>query len=218
MDIKADENTVIVFDLDDTLYNEVDYLRSAYMKFAKELEPDSWQQLFAHIFSLYRNKLDAFEYISTTYNLSKPDLISSYRNHIPLIKPFDGVLKIFEEIKGKNAKLAIITDGRKITQMNKIDALGLTPYLDHIVISEEIGSEKPDKRNYSAIEERFNRTSYYYIADNVKKDFVSPNGMGWQTIALMDRGLNIHANAHSKKEQEYLPLYYISSFSEITIS
>ncbi|VAW10216.1 Putative FMN hydrolase; 5-Amino-6-(5'-phosphoribitylamino)uracil phosphatase [hydrothermal vent metagenome] len=218
MDIKADENTVIVFDLDDTLYNEVDYLRSVYMKFAKELEPDSWQQLFAHIFSLYRNKLDAFEYISTTYNLSKLDLISSYRTHIPHIKPFDGVLRTFDKIKGKNAKIAIITDGRKRTQMNKVDALGLTPYLDHIVISEEIGSEKPDKRNYRAIEERFNKTSYYYIADNVKKDFVTPNGMGWQTIALMDRGLNIHANAHLQKEQEYLPHNYISSFSEITIS
>jgi len=218
MIIKADENTVIVFDLDDTLYNEVDYLRSAYMKFAKELEPDSWQQLFAHIFSLYRNKLDAFEYISTTYNIAKQDLISSYHNHIPHIKPFDGVLKTFERIKSRNAKLAIITDGRKLTQMQKIEALGLTPYIDHIVISEEIGSEKPEEKNYRAIEERFNKTSYYYIADNVKKDFVTPNRLGWRTIALMDQGLNIHANAHLPKNQEYLPHSYISSFSEIVIS
>jgi putative hydrolase of the HAD superfamily len=217
MDIKADENTVIVFDLDDTLYNEVDYLRSAYMKFAKELEPNSWQQLFAHIFSLYRNKLDAFEYISTTYNLSKPDLISSYRNHIPCIKPFDGVLKIFEEIKGKNAKLAIITDGRKLTQMHKIKALGLTPYIDHIVISEEIGTEKPDEKNYLAIEEKFNKALYYYIGDNVKKDFITPKKLGWQTIALIDRGLNIHANAHSYSKQEHLPHHYISSISELIV-
>ncbi len=218
MDIKADENTVVVFDLDDTLYNEVDYLRSAYMAFAKELEPESWQQLFAHIFSLYRNNLDAFEFISTTYNITKTDLISSYRNHVPHIKPFDGVFRTFDKIKGKNAKISIITDGRKLTQMNKINALGLAPYLDYIVISEEIGSEKPNKINYKAIEERFNKTSYYYIADNTKKDFVTPNGMGWQTIALVDRGLNIHANAHVQKEQEYLPHNYIFTFSELTVS
>jgi len=217
MNIKADENTVIVFDLDDTLYNEVDYLRSAYMKFAKELEPDSWQQLFAYIFSLYRNKGDAFEYISTTYNIAKTDLILSYRNHVPFIKPFDGVLRTFDKIKRKNAKIAIITDGRKHTQMNKIDALGLMPYLDHIVISEEIGTEKPDEKNYLAIEEKFSKTLYYYIGDNVKKDFITPKKLGWQTIALIDRGLNIHANAHSYSKQDHLPHHYISSISELIV-
>ncbi len=218
MDIKVDENTVIVFDLDDTLYNEIDYLKSAYKEFAKELEPNAWQQFFARIFSLYRNKLDAFEYISTRYKVPKPELVSKYRNHIPHIRPFEGVLETFQKIKDKKAKIAIITDGRKATQMNKIEALGIIAFIDYIVISEEIGSEKPNEGNFKAVEEKFNLDSYLYIADNYKKDFITPKRMGWQTIALMDHGLNIHSNAHAYLKQEYLPHGYISSFSELGVS
>ncbi len=217
MDIKVDQNTVVVFDLDDTLYNEIDYLRSAYVELAKALEPNAWQQLFIRLFSLYRNKLDVFEYISTTYRISKTELISKYRSHTPNIQPFEGVLTTFQRIKDKKGRIAIITDGRKATQMSKIKALGLIKFIDHIIISEEIGSEKPDRANYKAIEEKFNLGAYFYIADNVKKDFITPNKLGWQTIALMDRGLNIHANAHLNLQQAYLPHNYISSFSELNV-
>ncbi len=217
MDIKVDQSTVVVFDLDDTLYNEIDYLRSAYKEVAKELEPNAWQQLFVRLFSLYRNKLDVFEYISSTYSISKPDLISKYRSHIPNIQPFEGVQATFRKIKDKKGIIAIVTDGRKVTQMSKIKALGLNNFIDHIVISEEIGTEKPDEANFKSVEEKFNLDSYFYIADNIKKDFITPKKLGWHTIALMDRGLNIHANAHLHVQTEYLPHNYISSFSELTV-
>ena len=65
-------------------------------------------------------------------------------------------------------------NGRTQTQTSKIDALGLLPYLDHITISEEIGTEKPDSNNYKIMETTFGEGSYYYIADNLKKDFITP--------------------------------------------
>lgn len=64
MDLKVDSQMVVVFDLDDTLYNEMDYLRSVYMSIAKNLDLDNWQSLFSKMFSLFRSKKDVFEFVS----------------------------------------------------------------------------------------------------------------------------------------------------------
>ena len=218
MDIKVDQNTVVVFDLDDTLYNEIDYLKSAYIELAKDLKPANWEQLFAHLFSLYRNGKNAFEYLSTHFDVSSNELIKRYRNHIPNIKPFKGVLEEFQNIKNKNGKIAILTDGRKITQRNKIKALGLLSYIDYLVISEEIGSEKPNEKNFKCIEQQFNLSNYFYIGDNFKKDFITAKRLGWQTIALLDNGLNIHSNAFLYDKIEHLPQNYILHFSQLNFT
>lgn len=218
MDIKVNEQTVIVFDLDDTLYNEIDYLKSAYTELAKQLEPENWQHTFSRLFSLYRNQQNVFEYVSKTYALSLEDLIQRYRNHIPDIKPFDNVLSVMQKIKNNKGKIAIVTDGRKITQSNKIKQLGLTSHVDFTVISEEIGSEKPSEHNFKAVENHFQLKNYYYIGDNFKKDFITPKKLGWQTVALIDQGLNIHSNAHAYNETKYLPNFYLSSFSNLVIN
>ncbi len=217
MDIKVDAHTALVFDLDDTLYNEVDFLRSAYAEISKKLEPTAWQALFADLFSRYRNKTDVFEYILNKYGVSKEQLLQQYRNHNPQLKPFEGVVSLLEKIKKKEGKIGLLTDGRSTTQRNKIEALGITSYFDHCVISEEIGSEKPNKANYLAIEAELNCTAYYYIGDNLKKDFISPIEMGWQTVCLIDNGLNIHSNAFKYHENRFQPHEYISTIKEINI-
>ena len=217
MDIKIDENTVIVFDLDDTLYNELDYLKSAYIEISKELKPNNWEQLYARLFSIYRNKQDVFEFISSTFQLDKKELIRKYRNHIPNINPFDGVIETLRKIKDSKGKLAIITDGRSITQRNKLKKLGLLSYFDYVIISEEIGTEKPNESNYKKIEDHFNLETYFYIADNFKKDFIAPKKLGWKTIALLDNGMNIHSHAYTAISDKFLPEQYFSSYSELNI-
>lgn len=217
MDIKVDSQTAVVFDLDDTLYNEIEFLRSAYTELSKKLTPDSWQGLFASLFSLYRNNENVFDYVSETYRIPKTELINAYRNHLPNIEPFNGVIKSIKNIKEKGGKVGILTDGRSVTQRNKIKALGLIDYIDYIVISEEIGSEKPNEKNYRLIEKELDCTVNYYIGDNIKKDFVTPNRLGWKTIGLIDNGLNIHSNAHSYQDEAHLPHCFVSSITEITI-
>ena len=218
MNIKVDSKTAIVFDLDDTLYNEIDFLKSAYVAISKELAPDAWQAIFANLFSRYRNKSNVFEYVSQTYGIPINQLIESYRSHQPNIKSFDGVAEVMEAIKQKEGKIGIITDGRSTTQRAKMEALGILDYIDAIVISEEIGSEKPDEQNYRAIEKALGCTTNYYIADNFKKDFITPNRIGWKTVGLLDKGLNIHSNAFEYQDKAHLPQGFISSIAELTIS
>lgn len=207
----------MVFDLDDTLYNETDYLRSAYIEIAKKLERKSWKVLLARMVSLYRSGEDVFGYITETYRMSKPELLSMYRNHDPVLSPFKGVLDIFRRIKEKKGRIGIITDGRSSTQRKKLEALGLLGFIDKIVISEETGSEKPEEKNYRIIEEAFENCIYCYVAENIRKDFIAPNRLGWKTIGLIDNGLNIHHDGYLYFDRIEMPQDFVLSFEEINI-
>ncbi|MEA1787678.1 HAD family hydrolase [Arenibacter sp. GZD96] len=217
MDIKVDVHTVLVFDLDDTLYNELDFLKSAYRELAQLLEPNNWQRLFVGMFSQYRSKMDVFAVLAQTYGRSKEELVQHYRAHQPEIVPFPGVMETLVRIKERNGKIGILTDGRSVTQRNKLNALGLMDFLDHIVISEELGTEKPHENNYMAFEKLFGKGHYVYIADNCRKDFITPNRRGWQTIALADNGKNIHHDTHLYQHGDFAPQGYITEFSELRI-
>ena len=185
MDIKVDHNTAVVFDLDDTLYNEIAYLKSAYRELAKRIDPENWRILYSRMFSLYRNQTDVFEFLKDSYGSKKDQLIKIYRAHEPEITLFDGVEALFSDIKEKGGSIGLITDGRALTQRNKIRALGISDYLDELVISEEIGSEKPDPQNYNTIVERFDVGNYIYIGDNLKKDLQ-------HLLDILILGLNLH--------------------------
>jgi putative hydrolase of the HAD superfamily len=217
MDIKIDKNTVIVFDLDDTLYNELDYLKSAFRHISQQLEPKDWKTLYVSMFSLYRCKENVFDVLTSKYHTDNETLMDMYRFHFPQISLFNGVLDVIKTIKTKNGKIGIITDGRSQTQRAKIKSLGILNLIDKIIISDEIGTEKPDQINFKAIEDAFSGNNYCYIADNLKKDFVAPNSLGWKTIGLIDNGKNIHIESHRYMDNEHKPQEYILSFSEINI-
>ncbi len=216
MDIKIDNKTIVVFDLDDTIYNELDYLKSAYCEIAKTVDLNNWKLLYTRLMSLYRSGNDVFNFISETYGTPKEALIQTYREHIPDISLFDGALQLMMAIKEKQGKIGILTDGRSLTQRNKVKALGLNDIVDLLVISEDLGTEKPHQNNYLIFEENFGSGKYYYIADNYKKDFITPNKLGWETIGLVDNGKNIHFDTFKFLQNHYLPKHMILSLKEIS--
>lgn len=217
MDIKVDHKTVVVFDLDDTIYNELDYLRSAYKEIAMQLDQNNWMHVYSKMFSFYRSGINVFEKIATEYNLEIETLIAMYREHQPDIHLFEGVREIMEAIKAKNGKIGLITDGRSSTQRAKIRSLGISSYLDGLVISEEIGTEKPDLANFRSIETSIIGNDYYYIADNLKKDFIAPNALGWKTIGVIDNGKNIHFESHMHMKADNMPHDFVIDFWDIQI-
>jgi len=217
MDIKVDEHTVVVFDLDDTLYNELDYLKSAYKSIAEFLLPDNWQSLYSKMLSMYRSRLNVFEFLISSFEVSKESLLNLYRNHNPDIQLFEDVIEVFNAIKSKGGYIGIITDGRSATQRAKIKSLGIEHYVDALIISEELGSEKPNIQNFKAIETSLKGKCYYYIGDNFKKDFIAPNGLGWTSIGLIDNGKNIHFESYKEENPQNLPDYLIIGFDELRI-
>ena len=206
------KNNAIVFDLDDTLYPEIDYLKSAYQFISEKIAPID-KTLYSLMIEKYFKNENVFDYVEKTYNVDKSQLLNWYRTHFPHLKLYPHVecfLKNFRD----DFKFAIITDGRSITQRNKIKSLGLDLYIDTIIISEEIGSEKPSLANFDKVKQLLNCESYCYIADNTKKDFITPNMMGWLTICLNDQGNNIHKQDFSLPN-EFLPDIRVSSWQEV---
>lgn len=205
-------NKVLVLDLDDTLYSELTYLKSAYHSIASELS-DNNIQLYELMLSKYTNSEDVFGFLVTEYDVELQYLLDLYRYHIPNIQLYPNVDKVLNYFS-ENGEIAIVTDGRSKTQRSKLNVLGLTHMLTTIVISEELQTEKPCKKNFEKVVLETIGNEYIYIGDNLKKDFITPKRMGWTTICLKDQGNNIHKQ-NFDIPYEYQPDYCFESWLEI---
>ena len=206
---------VVVFDLDDTLYKEVDFLKSAYREIATLCSSKNSTDFYTMMMSDYFSGQNVFERVTEkTDKYSVDDLLNIYRNHYPNIALIDGAADLINFIKKSNYYIGIITDGRSKQQRNKLNALSLSETFDDVVISEEFQSAKPSELNYLHFQNKYENYKLYYIGDNFNKDFVTPNELGWCTIALLDDGRNIHKQNHNLPH-EYLPKYVVNYLSEI---
>ena len=207
-------DTVICFDLDDTLYKEIDFVASSYGEIAETIgHPDAVQTMLAWFYA----GENVFEKLIASYGLklTVSDLLKIYRNHYPHISLEPRVRVFLDNLKVAGAKLGLITDGRSLSQRNKLESLGLDGFFDIVIISEEFGSEKPDTRNFLAVMDSFlQRKRFIYVADNPKKDFIAPNRLGWSTYCLKSDGRNIHKQDFLL-DCEYLPQYWVNTLYEV---
>lgn len=207
-------NKVFVFDLDDTLYSESNFEQSG-IKFVYDYLKINTIDLDFLLNS--RNNWIEKLVSKSNNSFSKESILELYRNHKPQIELYKSAKMFLEKLISLKAELSLITDGRSITQRNKLIALGIESYFKYIIISEEIKSEKPSEINYKMTMNEETNKEYVYIADNTQKDFVTPNKLGWTTICLLDNGHNIHKQ-NFELSKEYLPQFRINSFEEIILT
>ncbi|WP_372756422.1 HAD family hydrolase [Mariniflexile sp.] len=219
--MNAKSKLIVIFDLDDTLYNEVDYLESAYQEIANFLSikiNKAPHLIFTQMLNYYKLQLNVFDEIlklNGIGEISIQDLLKKYRYHIPNIKLTSNTERTLSWVKHKAYKVGLITDGRSIQQRNKLKALGLEGYFDDIIISEEFGTEKPNIQNFKFFSDIYgNSYAYMYIGDNTKKDFIAPNELGWYTVCLKDNGKNIHQQSFDINS-DIQPKYIIKELSEL---
>ncbi len=218
--------TLVAFDLDDTLYKEIDYLQSAYHEIAVYAAMNAGRDLsegervYEEMLRAYRNRGNAFQRLNEALNAHTPvdTYLQMYRSHRPDIHLDPETTEMLDALSIAGCTLALITDGRSLQQRNKIAALRLDRWMTDadIVISEEIGSEKPDEANYCRLMELHPDTArFVYVGDNPKKDFLAPNKLGWTTICLLDNGMNIHPQRFEELTSQYQPQHRISNLSEL---
>jgi putative hydrolase of the HAD superfamily len=211
---------VIVFDLDDTLYKEIDFLKSAFRFIAQNIEHQhNLSGIFDFMMTCRSDNKNVYEEINQHFslNISKEIFLQQYRNHFPDIQLDKETAETLQILANAgNSVLGIITDGRKITQTNKIKALGLEKWFSNgnIIISETFGSEKPAERNYLYFQQKYPDATFYYIGDNTEKDFIAPNNLGWETVCLLGNGQNIHKQNFDLSE-EFLPKYKMEKLKEL---
>ena len=207
--------TLVAFDLDDTLYKEIDYLKSAYREIALHAAHGNRSladKAFGVMLQAYEDGDNAFLRLNELLGTETPisEYLAMYRTHRPDILLEEDVVATLDALKTAGCTIALITDGRSVQQRNKIVALGLNRWIadEDIVISEETGSEKPSEANYRRLMELHpDAGRFVYIGDNPKKDFIAPNRLGWTTVCLLDNGENIHPQRFGDIPQEAQPQY-----------
>jgi putative hydrolase of the HAD superfamily len=210
-------NSVIILDLDDTLYKEVDYQKSGFKEIIKYLKKNYKIKIKnKFIYECIENKKNILEEICKKSKLRKSiaeSLLWVYRLHKPKIFLNKNVKKTILKIEKLSAGVAILTDGRSITQRLKLRALGLD-YLP-FYISEDYNDKKPSLKRFKLIMKDLPAKNYIYIADNPSKDFLAPNKIKWLTIGIRAGLHNIHTQQIKKKCAEYFPKFWINKLSQL---
>ncbi len=196
---------VYVFDLDDTLYPERAYAFSGFEAVASAFESQLGEcqavalRMKALFDSEHRNRV--FNAILEELGVCNDaelveEMILAFRTHTPCITLHSDAEAVLTRLR-THCKLGIITDGYAVTQHAKVDALRLHDRVDEIIVTDDFGREfwKPHPRAFEEMAKRLDASpeDCVYIGDNLSKDFVAPNLLGWDTICIL-REDAVHAS------------------------
>lgn len=200
----------VVFDIDDTLYLERDYVRSGFRavgEWAREalgvnsFFDEAWKRFEAGSRgNIFDGALERFN-IAPSKELIRT-MVSIYRGHDPTICLLSDSDECLRSFSGR-AFVGIISDGPLFGQEMKVRRLGLTSRSDHIILTGSIGIEysKPHPRAFMEMQQVANCApeACVYIADNPVKDFIAPKRLGWCTIRVRRPG-GIHCGLNCSEE------------------
>jgi len=188
---------VIVFDMDDTLYDEYDFVKSGFNVVAEYLSSQyqlDKQEMYNWMWEavLENGRGAIFDNLLKKYDLHSKTLvrkcISLYRLHKPRIHLPKNSEEVLKELS-KKYSLYLVTDGNKIVQQNKVTALNLEKYMKKCYITYRYGRKhsKPSPYCFHLIEkkEKVDSSQIVYIGDNPTKDFVGIKSSGFRTIRIM---------------------------------
>ena len=189
---------VVVFDLDDTLFPERQYVLSGFRAV------DAWLQEAKGISGFYDRAKALFEAGSrgNVFDLALAEsecsgdkgligaLVRIYREHRPMLNLYEDARWAIDVFR-THGPLGLISDGHLVAQQNKLAALNIGEAFQAVVLSDALGrnSWKPSPRPYQRIMELIPGapSDFVYIADNPRKDFVTARRLGWGTIQIARR-------------------------------
>jgi putative hydrolase of the HAD superfamily len=184
----------VIFDLDDTLYPERDYVLSGFRVVSLWAEAHlriSAARGFAELQALFDQGVrgNTFDRWLASHNTQTngvvQTLIEVYRNHEPTVTPFPEVPALLSLLKN-TCLLGLLSDGYIEVQHRKLYALNLAHYFDAIVFSDEWGREawKPSVKPFAEILARLRTEAgvSIYVGDNPTKDFLGARQSGMFTI------------------------------------
>jgi putative hydrolase of the HAD superfamily len=197
--------TTVIFDLDDTLYDEIDYCKSGFASVCERIASLPGAPTAERIFEALWKQFSAGNH-TKTFNAALEDLgincddpliaelVRVYRNHVPNIALPSDSRDVLARLSRKYT-LALLTDGFLPAQRLKVQALGIEKYFKTILYTEDLGRDswKPSPAGLERIMQMLDAPSHSmaYVADNELKDFIAPNKLGMATICIL-RPSRIH--------------------------
>lgn len=186
---------ILVFDLDDTLYDEITFVYSGFKAVSSYLS-NHYNLNASVLYDDFRNELHIagrgaiFDTILQKNKIQSYSLIKKciriYRQHTPSIQLNPDAKYCLEAYQ--HTPKYVVTDGNKTAQSNKANALKLSSYVKKIFITHAYGlkNSKPSPYCFKKIAS-LEKVPYHkcvYIGDNPKKDFVQIKKIGFHTIRI----------------------------------
>ncbi|RIK83168.1 MAG: HAD family hydrolase [Planctomycetota bacterium] len=192
----------VVFDIDDTLYLERDYVKSGFEALAPLVRERFGAIGFAdRAFAAFERGIRG-----TTFDVALAEcgvaaspheiaeLVAAYRAHRPKIALATDAARCLADLHGR-LPVAVVSDGPLVAQQNKTAALGLAEWCDPILLTEALGAGlgKPHPAAFEMVERAAGTRGEQclYVADNPAKDFQAPRALGWRTLRIR-RPLSLH--------------------------
>lgn len=146
------------------------------------------------------------------FNIKDADLAERMAAQYVDISPkmtalFPDAMEVLQYLQQKKYALHLITNGFAEVQWIKIEHSGLKPFFEHIIISEEVGTQKPAKEIFELAVTRANTTmaESLMIGDNLNTDIIGAKNAG------MDQ---VYFNVKKDPVREQVT-YVISTLSEL---
>jgi len=188
----------LLFDLDDTLYEEKQFVKSGFIKVAEfvedklKIDKDFFYKILIEIFN-GGSRGNIFNLALEKVNIAYGEniiqsMVKIYREHTPKIKLEEDVKALLVKLSGIYS-LGIITDGYYEVQKKKVQALGLEEMFDSIIYTDKYGREywKPNVFGYKlALKDlQVSPEEAIYIGDNPHKDFIGAKKIGITTVRIL---------------------------------
>jgi putative hydrolase of the HAD superfamily len=213
----------IVFDMDDTLYDEKDYVVSGFNAV------DQWIKEKCEISGFYKTALELFESGERTLIFNKTlarlgmvyddvfikSMVDYYRSHEPDIYLSDDAGWIFENLRD-SVKIGLISDGYLVAQEQKVRALKLQEKCHSVILTDRWGKRhwKPSPVPYEQASRdlQLPHDQCVYIGDNPNKDFITAKRLGWTTVHI-NRKRGVYSG--STVELEYRAHYTVADLRQL---
>ena len=220
------EFKAILFDLDDTLLDRNQAVDNIFLILLEECYgnvDDALKMEMLLAFKEYDKRAygisdktsvfeSFFDEFPPLYRL--PEIQNFWNHHFPqCFSISEHTVNLVKRIQ-EHMKVAIITNGTVHRQKAKIMNSGLHEYFDVILISEEVGLEKPDRRIFQlALNQlQVQPEDALFVGDDLGKDVGGPQGAGLKGIWFNPSGMESDSDIKPDEEIQSLEelLHYLS--------
>jgi len=186
----------VLFDLDDTLYAQQQWLDGAWHAVAARagddgVDPRRFEDVLRELAAGGSDRgriIDRALARLGESRVSVPALVTVFRAHAPVrLDPYPGVVDALNDLH-RRVPLGLISDGDPIIQRAKLAALDLEPLFASVVLSDEHGRahRKPDPLPFRVALATLGvePTSAVYVGDRPAKDVAGAVGAGLRAVRV----------------------------------
>jgi len=184
----------LIFDLDDTLYAERQFVRSGFRVVAADVEARfgvARREARATLVGALRrgNRRRALQELCERHLLPVgivPDLVDTIRAHTPDLSLPDSTVALLQAAREAGWSLGIVTNGFPAIQARKVAALGLRERVDAVIFAHECGAGlgKPERAGFDAALAALGMPANLavFVGDDLRCDVLGARRAGIRTV------------------------------------